>query len=63
MMQRRDVLTPTLGTALLSALGLAQAQSTKTVRIVVAFAVGGKQAAQRPGGAGPLGQTRHGATD
>jgi tripartite-type tricarboxylate transporter receptor subunit TctC len=54
MMQRRDVLTPTLGTALLSALGLAQAQSTKTVRIVVAFAVGGT---------GPLGQTRHGATD
>ena len=43
MMQRREILTTTLGTALLSAVGLAQAQSTKTVRIVVPFAAGGVQ--------------------
>ena len=43
MMQRREILTATLGTALLSAVGLAQAQSTKTVRIVVPFAAGGVQ--------------------
>ncbi len=43
MMQRREILTATLGTALLSAMGLAQAQSTKTVRIVVPFAPGGVQ--------------------
>lgn len=43
MMQRREILTATLGTALLSAVGMAQAQSTKTVRIVVPFAAGGVQ--------------------
>jgi tripartite-type tricarboxylate transporter receptor subunit TctC len=43
MMQRREILTATFGTALLSAVGMAQAQSTKTVRIVVPFAAGGVQ--------------------
>ena len=43
MTQRREILTATLGTALLSAVGLAQAQSTKVVRIVVPFAAGGVQ--------------------
>jgi tripartite-type tricarboxylate transporter receptor subunit TctC len=43
MMQRREILTSSLGMALLSAVGLAQAQSTKTVRIVVPFAAGGVQ--------------------
>jgi tripartite-type tricarboxylate transporter receptor subunit TctC len=43
MMQRREILTATLGTALLSAVGMAQAQSGKPVRIVVPFAAGGVQ--------------------
>lgn len=43
MMQRREILTATLGTAVLSAVGLAQAQSNKVVRIVVPFAAGGVQ--------------------
>jgi tripartite-type tricarboxylate transporter receptor subunit TctC len=43
MIQRREILASSLGTALLSAVGLAQAQSTKTVRIVVPFAAGGVQ--------------------
>ena len=43
MMQRREILTATLGTALLSAVGMAQAQSGKPVRIVVPFAPGGVQ--------------------
>ncbi|WP_228768057.1 tripartite tricarboxylate transporter substrate binding protein [Limnohabitans sp. DM1] len=43
MMQRREILTTTLGTALLSAVGMAQAQSGKPVRIVVPFAPGGVQ--------------------
>jgi tripartite-type tricarboxylate transporter receptor subunit TctC len=43
MMQRREILTSSLGMAMLSAVGLAQAQSTKTVRIVVPFAAGGVQ--------------------
>jgi len=42
-MQRREILTSSLGMAMLSAVGLAQAQSTKTVRIVVPFAPGGVQ--------------------
>jgi tripartite-type tricarboxylate transporter receptor subunit TctC len=42
-MQRREILTSSLGMAMLSAVGLAQAQSTKTVRIVVPFAAGGVQ--------------------
>ena len=43
MMQRREILASSLGMAMLSAVGLAQAQSTKTVRIVVPFAAGGVQ--------------------
>ena len=43
MMQRREILTSSLGMAMLSAVGLGQAQSTKTVRIVVPFAPGGVQ--------------------
>jgi len=43
MMQRREMLASSLGMAMLSAVGLAQAQSTKTVRIVVPFAPGGVQ--------------------
>jgi tripartite-type tricarboxylate transporter receptor subunit TctC len=43
MMQRRELLVSSLGTALLSAAGMAQAQSTKPVRIVVPFAAGGVQ--------------------
>jgi len=43
MMQRRDLLVSSFGTALLSAFGMAQAQSTKTVRVVVPFAAGGVQ--------------------
>jgi tripartite-type tricarboxylate transporter receptor subunit TctC len=43
MIQRRELLVSSLGTALLSAVGLAQAQSTKPVRIVVPFAAGGVQ--------------------
>jgi len=43
MMQRREILASSLGMAMLSAVGLAQAQSTKTVRIVVPFAPGGVQ--------------------
>jgi tripartite-type tricarboxylate transporter receptor subunit TctC len=43
MMQRREILASSLGMAMLSAMGLAQAQSTKTVRIVVPFAAGGVQ--------------------
>ncbi len=43
MMQRREILTAALGTALLSAVGMAQAQSGKPVRIVVPFAPGGVQ--------------------
>ena len=42
-MQRREILTSSLGMAMLSAVGLAQAQSTKTVRIVVPFASSGVQ--------------------
>ena len=42
-MQRRELLVSSLGTALLSAAGMAQAQSTKPVRIVVPFAAGGVQ--------------------
>jgi len=42
-MQRREILASSLGMAMLSAVGLAQAQSTKTVRIVVPFAPGGVQ--------------------
>ncbi len=44
MMQRREILTSSLGMAMLSAVGLAQAQSTKTVRIVVPFASSGVHA-------------------
>jgi tripartite-type tricarboxylate transporter receptor subunit TctC len=40
MIQRRELITSSLGAALLSAFDLAQAQSTKTVRIVVPFAAG-----------------------
>jgi len=43
MMQRRELLASSLGAALLSAAGMAQAQSTKVVRIVVPFAAGGVQ--------------------
>jgi tripartite-type tricarboxylate transporter receptor subunit TctC len=43
MIQRREILTSSLGMAMLSAVGLAQAQSTKTVRIVVPFASSGVQ--------------------
>ena len=43
MIQRRELITSSLGAALLSAFDLAQAQSTKTVRIVVPFAAGGVQ--------------------
>ncbi|PUE12469.1 tripartite tricarboxylate transporter substrate binding protein [Limnohabitans sp. T6-20] len=43
MMQRRELLVSSLGAALLSAAGMAQAQSTKPVRIVVPFAAGGVQ--------------------
>jgi tripartite-type tricarboxylate transporter receptor subunit TctC len=43
MMQRREILASSLGMAMLSAVGLAQAQSTKTVRIVVPFASSGVQ--------------------
>lgn len=43
MMQRRELLASGLGAALLSAAGMAQAQSTKVVRIVVPFAAGGVQ--------------------
>jgi tripartite-type tricarboxylate transporter receptor subunit TctC len=43
MIQRRELLSSSLGMAMLSAVGLAQAQSTKTVRIVVPFAPGGVQ--------------------
>ena len=42
-MQRRELLVSSLGTALLSAAGMAQAQSTKPMRIVVPFAAGGVQ--------------------
>ena len=42
-MQRREILASSLGMAMLSAVGLAQAQSTKTVRIVVPFASSGVQ--------------------
>ena len=42
-MQRRELLVSSLGTALLSAAGMAHAQSTKPVRIVVPFAAGGVQ--------------------
>jgi tripartite-type tricarboxylate transporter receptor subunit TctC len=43
MMQRRELLVSSLGTALLSAAGMVQAQSNKVVRIVVPFAAGGVQ--------------------
>lgn len=43
MMQRREILASSLGMAMLSTVGLAQAQSTKTVRIVVPFASSGVQ--------------------
>lgn len=43
MIQRREILASGLGMAMLSAVGLAQAQSTKTVRIVVPFASSGVQ--------------------
>ncbi len=43
MMQRREILASSLGMAMLSTVGLAQAQSTKTVRIVVHFASSGVQ--------------------
>ena len=43
MIQRRELLVSSLGTALLTAVGMAQAQSTKPVRIVVPFAAGGVQ--------------------
>ena len=43
MIQRRELLASSLGVAMLSAVGLAQAQPTKTVRIVVPFASGGVQ--------------------
>ena len=43
MIQRRELITASLGAALLSAFDLAQAQSAKTVRIVVPFAAGGVQ--------------------
>ncbi len=43
MIQRRELLASSLGTALLSAVGMVQAQSTKPVRIVVPFAPGGVQ--------------------
>ncbi len=42
-MQRRELLVSSLGTALLSAAVMTQAQSTKPVRIVVPFAAGGVQ--------------------
>lgn len=43
MMHRRELITASLGSALLSAFDLARAQSSKTVRIVVPFAAGGVQ--------------------
>ena len=43
MIQRRELMASSLGAALLTAFDLAQAQSTKTVRIVVPFAAGGVQ--------------------
>ncbi len=43
MMQRRELLASSLGAACLSAVGMAQAQSNKVVRIVVPFAAGGVQ--------------------
>lgn len=43
MIQRRELLASSLGGALLSAVGMARAQSGKPVRIVVPFAPGGVQ--------------------
>ena len=43
MIHRRELITSSLGAALLSAFDLARAQSSKTVRIVVPFAAGGVQ--------------------
>jgi len=43
MIQRREILASSLGMAMVSAVGLAQAQSTKAVRIVVPFASSGVQ--------------------
>ena len=43
MIQRREILASSLGLAMVSAVGLAQAQSTKAVRIVVPFASSGVQ--------------------